>query len=146
MNATRILIAFSLLVLSACSQGAPVAGEEVSFAAACDRANDGQRIAVRGYLRLPETFTGDLSVVLRLYETDAYDGEPVGVQIRFGKEPNQIEQVPASYADEDLQVYLADGTVAGFGAPVKVSGKVYFPAVEQDFVCGLENPYLEPGG
>jgi hypothetical protein len=139
----RILIAVGLLVLSACSQGTPTVADEVPFSAACDQANEGQRIAVRGYLRLPDSFSGDLSVVLRLYETEAYEGEPVGVQTRFGTEPNQIEQVPLSYDDEDLQAHLADGTLAGYGTEVKVSGRVYVPSVEQDFECGLENPLLE---
>ncbi len=143
---TRILIVLLLLALTACSQGPPTVGEEMSFAGACDRANKGERIAVQGYLQLPDSFTGEQSVVLRLYETEAFDGTPIGVQIRFGTDPNQIEQVPLSYDDEDLQVHLADGTLAGYGTPVKVSGRVYFPAVEQDFTCSLENPLLEAGG
>jgi hypothetical protein len=92
---------------------------------------------------LPDSFSGEQSVVLRLYETDAFDGTPLGVQIRFGSQANQIEPVPTSYSDDDLQVHLADGQVAGFGAKVKVSGKVYFPLVDQDFECGLENLLVE---
>jgi hypothetical protein len=144
----RILIALSVVVLAltACGEAAPTVGEAKDFASACERANDGQRIAVQGYLRLPDSFSGEQSVVLRLYETDAFDGAPIGVQIRFGTQANQIEQVPISYSDDDLQVHLADGQVAGFGTKVKVSGQVYFPVVDQDFVCGLENPLVEPAG
>jgi hypothetical protein len=29
---------------------------------------------------------------------------------------------------------------------VRVSGKVYFPLVDQDFECGLENPLIERAG
>jgi hypothetical protein len=134
------LVAFAF---AACSQPAPTVGEDQTFATACDRANDGQRIAVQGYLRLPDSFSGDQSVVLRLYDSAAFAGTPIGVQIRFGSQANQIEPVPTSYRDDDLQVHLADGQVVGFGTQVKVSGQVYFPVVGQDFECGLENPLVE---
>ena len=126
----RICILCSLipLVLTACSsETAPTVGEATDFARACEQANEGKRIAVTGYLRLPDSFTGDASVVLRLYATDDFSGSPIGVQTRFGTEPNQLEQVPNEYQDADLQVYLSDGSIANFGTPVKVSGKVYFP-------------------
>jgi hypothetical protein len=54
--------------------------------------------------------------------------------------------VPSSYADDDLQVHLADGQTVGYGTRVKVSGTVYFPMVAQDFPCGLENPLVELPG
>jgi hypothetical protein len=141
----RLFIALCLVafILAACSQPASTVGEDTAFANACDRVNDGQRIAVQGYLRLPDSFSGEQSVVLRLYETDAFDGTPIGVQIRFGSQANQVEPVPTSYSDDDLQVHLADGQVVGFGVKVKVSGKVYFPLVDQDFECGLENLLVE---
>ena len=141
----NILLALSLLALTlaACSQAAPTVAEEVDFAAVCDTANKGQRVAVQGYLRLPDSFTGDLSVVLRLYETADLSGTPIGVQIRLGTKANQVEQVPAEYNDEDLKVHLSNGQVVEFGTKVKVSGKVYYPQVDQDFECGLENPLLE---
>jgi predicted small secreted protein len=46
----RLFIALYLVafVLAACRQPAPTVGEDRAFANACDRANDGQRIAVRG--------------------------------------------------------------------------------------------------
>ena len=94
-------------------------------------------------MRLPDSFSGDSSVILRLYETAEFAGETIGVQTRIGSEANQMENVPTSYSDEDLQVHLADGQVTGLGTKVKVSGKVYFPVVEQVFACGLENPLIE---
>lgn len=65
------------------------------------------------------------------------------MQIPFGTSPNQVETVTDQFSDEDLQVQLADGAVAGFRTKVNVSGKEYFPMVEQDFPCGLENLYVE---
>jgi hypothetical protein len=82
-------------------------------------------------------------VILRLYEVDDLAGIPIGVQTRFGAEANQVEMVPDQYADDDLKVHVADGQVAKFGIKVKVSGKVYYPLVSQDFECGLENPLVE---
>ena len=144
----RALITLTLFAsaLAACGQAAPTVGEAKAFAAVCDKANDGQRVAAEGYLRLPDSFTGDQSVVLRLYEANDFGGAPIGVQIKFGAEANQVELAPAEYSDEDLQVHLSDGQLAEFGDRVKVSGKVYFPLVDQDFACALENPLVEPAG
>lgn len=131
------------LTLAACAQATPTAGEARTFANACDKANDGKRIALTGYLRFPDSFTGDQSVVLRLYESDAFEGTPIGVQTSFGTQPNQVETVGDQYQDTDLKVHLANGQVAPFGTPVRVSGRVYYPLVSQDFDCGLENPLVE---
>ena len=133
-----------MLAVSACGgDETPTVGTNVSFASACDEANKGQRVAVTGYLRLPDSFSGDFSVVLRLFETDRFDGTPIGATVRLGTEANQMENVPDSYTNDDLKVHLADGQVIGYGTPVRVSGKVYYPVVEQDFVCGLENLLIE---
>jgi hypothetical protein len=138
-----IISGLIVLSLAACSEEAPTVGEVKEFAAVCQEANKGKRIAVDGYLRLPDSFSGDSSVVLRLYETAEFAGETIGVQTKIGPEANQMENVPTTYSDEDLKVHLADGQVAGLGAKVKVSGQVYFPIVEQVFACGLENPLIE---
>jgi hypothetical protein len=141
----RILIALSLIagVLAACGEPAPTVGEAKAFANVCDKANDGKRVAVEGYLRFPDSFTGDRSVVLRLYESDGFGGKPIGVQIEFGAQPNRLEPVSDQYSDDDLKVHLANGQVAQFGTKIKVSGKVYYPLVAQEFDCGLENPLVE---
>jgi len=141
----RICLLYSLiaLFLTACSDTAPTVGEATDFTRVCEQANEGKRLAVTGYIRLPDSFSGDSSVMLRLYETDNYRGTPIGVQTIFGTEANQLEQVPYQYQDSDLKVHLSDGSVAEFGTPVKVSGKVYFPLVDQEFECGLENPLVE---
>lgn len=143
----RILIALGLVAvaLTGCSQEPPAAGQPVDFAAACDKANDGKRVAVQGYLLFPDSFTGDESVVLRLYETDNFDGTPIGVTVKFGNEANQVELVADQYTDEDLKVHLTNGQVVGYETRVKVSGKMYYPLVDQDFDCGLENVLIEPG-
>ena len=141
----RFNVVLLIFVLAACSQpaAAPTVGQVKDFATACDKANNGQRIAVTGYLRFPDSFTGSDSVVLRLYESSDYSGQPIGVQINFGNKPNQVATVSDNYTDKDLTVYLASGQAASYGTPVRVSGKVYYPLAAQDFPCALENPLVE---
>ena len=141
----RMLFALGLvtLALAACSSPAPTAGEAKTFANACDKENEGKRVALEGYLRFPTSFTGNDSVVLRLFETPDFRGKPIGVQIDFGTKPNQVEPVAKQFSDRDLTVHLANEQVAVYGAKVKVSGKVYYPLVDQEFDCALENPLVE---
>ncbi len=124
-------------------QGPPTTGEVKEFGAVCDKANDGKRVAVEGYLRFPESFTGSFSTVLNLYRGADFAGTPIGVQIRIGQQANQMELPPKKYGEKDLKVRLADGQVVGAGTKVRVSGTVYFPSVDADFTCGLENPLVE---
>jgi hypothetical protein len=144
----RTIFRIGLLALfcAACGSGAsepPTTGETKDFASLCDKANEGKRVAAVGYLRFPEKFTGTSSIVLRLYGGSDYAGAPVGVQTHIGNQANQVELAPKEYTDKDLKVHTSDGQVAGYGTKVRVSGKVYYPLVGQDFKCGLENPLIE---
>ena len=140
-----IALCLAVLALAACGQeGPPTAGELKDFATVCDKANEGKRVALEGYLRFPDSFKGDLSVILRMYQASNFSGKPVGVQIRLGNQANQVEKVTKQFTDKDLKVHMADGQVAGFGTKVRVSGSVYFPLVGQEFQCALENPLVEP--
>lgn len=138
---TGLMVLAWLLV--GCASEPPTAGESTAFDSVCDRANDGKRVAVEGYLILPDEFTESSSVVLRLYQELDADAARIGVTVQFGTEANQLEEVPTSYTDDDLKVHTADGQVIGYDTLVRVSGKVYFPIVEQEFACGLENPLIE---
>ena len=113
------------------------------FAHACDKPNEGQQIAVVGYLRLPDTLDGGSSVVLRLYRDPAFTGRPIGVTMLFGDDANQAMKITSAYHDYDLKVHLADGSLVPFLTRVRVSGRVYYPITSQDFDCGLNNPYVE---
>lgn len=148
MTLRRIFGIGLLVFFAACGSGSPeppTPGETKDFASLCDKANEGKRVAVVGFLRFPEKFTGTSSVVLRLYESGDYAGAPVGVQTRIGNQANQVQLAPKEFTDKDLKVHTSDGQVAGFGTRVKVSGKVYYPFAGQDFKCGLENPLIESG-
>lgn len=143
----RLIFCIGLLSFcAACGSSSsepPTAGEMKDFASVCDKANEGKRVAVVGFLRFPEKFTGTSSVVLRLYASGDYAGAPIGVQTHIGSQANLVELAPKEYTDKDLKVHTSDGQVAGYGTRVKVSGKVYYPLVGQDFKCGLENPLIE---
>jgi hypothetical protein len=146
MTLRRFFCIGLLIFCAACGSAAPeppTAGETKDFASVCDKANEGKRVAVVGFLRFPEKFTGTRSVVLRLYGAADYAGAPVGVQTPIGNQANQAELAPKEYTDKDLKVHTSDGQVAGYGTRVKVSGKVYYPLVGQDFKCALENPLIE---
>jgi hypothetical protein len=146
MTVRRIFCIGLLIFCAACGGGStepPTAGETKEFGSVCDKANEGKRVAVTGFLRFPEKFTGTSSVVLRLYSGGDYAGAPIGVQTRIGNQANQVELAPKEFTDKDLKVHTSDGQVAGYGTKVKVSGKVYYPLVGQDFKCALENPLIE---
>lgn len=146
MTLRRIVCIGLLIFCAACGSSSsepPTAGETKDFASLCDKANEGKRVASVGFLRFPEKFTGTSSVVLRLYASGDYTGAPVGVQTKIGSQANQVELAPKEFTDKDLKVHTSDGQVATYGTKVKVSGKVYYPLVGQDFKCGLENPLIE---
>lgn len=146
------------LVLAACSEGPPTVGQPRTFDTVCDKSNDGKRVAVEGFLRLPETITVETNrrtgsateiVVVRLFQSGAYAGTPIGVNFDFGRDPNTMEELPRpQYSDADLKVHLTDGRTATYGQRVKISGTVYFPnqvlkSDSVDFDCGLDNPLVE---
>lgn len=146
MRASIVLLALAAmaLCLAACVPASAAPGTPQAFIAACDKVNEGQLIAVEGYLRLPASLDSASTVVLRLYPDPSMQGKPVGVLMRFGDAPNQAHRISRSYRDSDLRVRLADGAVIPFGTRVRVSGRVYFPVQPQDYDCALRNPYVEP--
>ena len=137
------LVAYALTACGTTEKKPPTVGEAKEFATVCDKANEGKRVAVEGYLRLPEEVNRKIGPVLRLYPTKEFSGKPVGVSTEIGTQPNQVEFMPKEYTDTDLKVHVADGQVAGFGTKVKVSGDVYYPLVGQEFQCALSNPLVE---
>ena len=135
-----------LLALAACSGPAqPVSGAPLDFTAVCTKANDGKRVAVLGYLRLPDSYTGDNDILLNLYPTTDYAGTPIAVDMDIGTQANQVENVDDQYTYADLRVHLADNSVATDGTQVRVSGQVYFPLMSGNvnFTCGLQSPQVE---
>jgi hypothetical protein len=153
---TLLGLSLAAVALVACSEGPPTPGEPRDFSSVCDKANDGHRVAVEGYLRLPDQIqvykssSGSVDekiVVVRLFESGKFQGTPIGVNIDFGTGPNTMADIPGEYifTDDDLQVHRADGQTAGYGDKVKISGTVYFPTsvADVEFTCGLSNPLIE---
>ncbi len=137
------LVAFALAACGGGEKKPPTVGEGKNFAEVCDKANEGKRVAVEGFLRLPSEVKVKTGLVLRLYPTTEFAGKPVGVSTEIGSEPNRVALMPKEFADKDLKVKTADGQVAGFGTKVRVSGDVYYPLVGQEFPCALSNPLVE---
>lgn len=152
MNLLRSLFValFAGLVLAGCAAEEtkpPTAGEVKEFAAACDKANEGKRIAVVGYLKYPEEIKdARTGFVLQLFPSNDRSGKPIGVSVKTGSQPNQAALPSKEYTDKGMKVTLASGeTVDAFGKPFKVSGDVYYPVVGQTFECALSNPLIEAG-
>src|SRR5579864_2257729 len=111
-------LALAAVALVAGSEGPPSVGEPRTFDSVCDKANDGHRVAVEGYLRLPDTITvltnrGGSSateiLVVRLFQSGTYAGTPIGVNFDTGSGANQMDELPRpSYTDADLKVHLPD--------------------------------------
>jgi hypothetical protein len=142
MRRWPLMLFLCMLVLAACGDTPPTTGATTAFADVCAKANNGKRIAVDGYLRFPDSFTDDGSVILRLFETGAFKGDQIGVQTEFGTQPNQVEKVANHYTDADLKVHQGDGQMIAYGTKARISGTVYFPIVAQEFPCALENPLV----
>jgi hypothetical protein len=159
MAVRSVALGLAVLALAACA-GPPTVGEPRDFANVCDKANDGHRVAVEGYMRLPETIDvvkpprtggdGLEILVVRLFQTPNFSGTPIGVDIDFGSEPNTMDEIPngaRGFTDADLKVHAANGQTVTYGQRVKISGTVYFPLgglSDVDFTCGLSNPLVEP--
>ncbi len=141
----RILAVMTMvgLCLAACKPATAYPGTLQDFAVACAGFNKGQQVAVEGYLRLPDTLTSTSSVELRLYRDLGFHGRPIGVPLLFGDAPNEARRITASYRDQDLIVHLADGSTVPFRTKVRVSGRMHIPVAPSDFMCELENPYIE---
>ncbi len=101
---------------------------------------------------VPEKFTGDFSVVLRIRnQPDRSEKPSVAVTMRIDKDkklPNTMNMLPKSYQEDDLVFRTASGETLGYQDKVRISGKMYFPSstASVDFVCGLDNPYIEKAG
>jgi hypothetical protein len=158
-----------LFVLAACNTKSepPTVGKKVSFDRVCDRSNDGKRIAVEGFLTLPEKVSSQdtISVLLEIRSVkDVNKPGRVGVWTRYGTALNQIapietaRRVPgstekaklqdwskakSSYTHADLKVTANDGKSIGYLDRVRISGKVGFPSNVSVSPCVLSNPLIE---
>lgn len=144
----------SAFLLSGCDE-APTAGAPKTLANVCDRANDGKRVALDGYLSLPSSFTEGMSsesapIVIRGDVPES--GDVTFAWVPYGSGPNSMDKVPDTYSQKDLKVYTKDGAAIGYRDHVRISGTVAFPSRRPYEVsspggrlldCGLNNPLIE---
>ena len=91
---------------------------------------DGTNITLEGYLDLYSSFkTESNTSCVRLRDIKSESGISVWIQHRdYGKdsEPNRMKPLLLLYKKSDLVVWLNNGTQVGFGARVKITGKLRF--------------------
>jgi hypothetical protein len=140
--------------LAGCDE-APTVGAPKTLSNVCERANDGKRVALEGYLALPSSFTEGISsesapVVIRGGVPQS--GDVTYVWIPYGSGPNSMQKVGDTYSQQDLKVFTKDGGAVGFRDQVRVSGTVAFPSRRPYEVnspdgrlldCGMNNPLIE---
>jgi hypothetical protein len=143
----RSAVVLLSLFLGACgSSGPPTRGVPVAFNSVCEKANEGKRVMVEGYLSLPHSFhADDITVMLRMRPSPALEDTPVGVSATLGTDANNLEKPPDHYQRSDLKLHLADGQVVGYSDKVQVSGTMYYPSsiAQVEFKCGLSNTLYE---
>jgi hypothetical protein len=144
----RIAVALLALVLGACESGPPTRGVPVAFNSVCEKANEGKRIMVEGYVNYPHLFhENDVSLMLRMRPSLALQETPLGVSAKLGDQVNNVELPPEHFKQSDLKLHLADGQVVGYADKIKVSGTMYFPSsiAQVEFKCGLSDTLYERG-
>ncbi|MBW4662518.1 MAG: hypothetical protein KME15_28060 [Drouetiella hepatica Uher 2000/2452] len=86
-----------LAVLTGCTNKPPTVGKATELVRACGRSNDGKRIALEGYLKLPDEIPVDntISVLLeiRLSKDVKRLNDRVGVWVQYGNETNRVAPV-----------------------------------------------------
>jgi hypothetical protein len=92
---TCYIMMFALL--TGCASEPPTVGKSIELKQACDRSNDGKRVAVEGYLKLPEEIPVDntISILLEIRRSEdvkKLNGR-VGVWTQYGNEANQVAPV-----------------------------------------------------
>lgn len=86
-----------LVLVSGCGSTPPTVGKATEFTQACDQGNDGERVAVEGYLKLPDQIPVDDTLVMLLEIRPSQDVEvienKIGVWTHYGSEANQVAPV-----------------------------------------------------
>jgi hypothetical protein len=145
----RIVILLISVLLVACGQSGPLArGVPVKFEEACNKANEGKRLMLEGYVDFPLGFdNGDKSTVMRVRPLLSSWEYTVGAVATFGHGPNNVEVPRENYKSRDLRLHLAEGQVVTYWNKVKVSGTMYFATGQRPgaYTCALKNTLYELG-
>lgn len=144
----RATLLFCALFVACGQSDAPTRGVPVKFEAACDKANEGKRLMVEGYVDFPLSVDDKASsVMMRVRPRLATWENTVGANAVIGNGVNSVEMPPANYKNRDLRLHLADGRLAGYANKVKVSGTMFYTTGQAPgaYTCGLKNTLYELG-
>lgn len=128
----RIIVLAALgLAFVGCKSEPPKPGEPVTFETVCSAKYDSkeekglsvtQRVTLEGYLGAPKMMLCSDTCSLRLYPTpDRKDGD-LSISLKVGSDPNQLEELPKEFSEQDIKVHTNDGKVVGVGAKIRVTG------------------------
>jgi len=137
------------LAVTGCSDGPKGPGVPTPVESACDKANDGKRLQVEGYLDFPKSFKSkEITIMMRLRPALEASAKVVGVSVGLGNAANQVELPPKEFTPADMKVHTQDGKVIGYRDKVKVTGTMYYPSsmAQVEFQCGLTNTFVESAG
>lgn len=132
-----------LLVFVAGCSTPPEPATPTTFPDLCTEQNVDKRVSIEGYFRLPSMFMVSDTALLDFFESPDGEGQTVDVSIEVGTGPNQMEDVPDDFSDDDLKVHTSDNQIVGHNDKVVVAGTVYRYADstnEGSFICFLTDP------
>jgi hypothetical protein len=92
-------------------------------ASVCD-AKAGSRVAVKGFLRLPDQVAVTDRAVIDLFSRRAGSGDRASVELLLGDGPNQLERPEAGFTATSMRVHSKRGVIVTLNDTVVVEGKV----------------------
>ncbi len=107
----------------------------VAVATVC-AADDGDRVELRGFLRLPERISLTDRAAIDIFSRRGGAGVRASVEFTLGTGPDQLERPEAGFTPTSLRVRGSDGTVATLNDQVVVAADV----VRKGADCVLRNP------
>lgn len=140
----RSLLALPL-ALAAC---APGPGTPVELGALCLVANDGERVAVEGYIDAGSSIFcsniggGPVTCGLDLKEQPG-DERTATVYIPEGGGGGEIESVPEDFTRATLRIHADDGTLVGLNDRVRVTGPASVVEGSESPVCFVTAERIE---
>jgi len=119
----RLFISLMLALFITSCAPPPQPGEPVTHATACDVANNDKRVSLEGYPRL----RGLLSFVSDDFAVDFFEqpqggGDPISVYLTVGTGPNQVENLPDNYTDDDLRIHTNTNEVVTTDTRIRAHG------------------------
>jgi hypothetical protein len=139
-----------VLQIAGCNSEVPAGdGLRVNFVAACDKANEGKRVSLEGFLDFPDRFNAKAStIVMRFKAAPTRTSNMLGVSVKLNAGTNTIVAPPDKYHEGDLKALTYDGKSAGYRTRLKVTGTVSNPDSldTREFKCVLKDTRIELAG